>query len=117
MRVDMAAEGTFEYALIKLKMGLAVTRRGWNAPGQIVYMVQPDSYPPQTAIARLIFPQGPVPYDGYFALKNSRGTVSTWVPSVSDLLSDDWEEVDLALLQQKNQEAQWEEEDRDASEG
>lgn len=95
MRVSMAAEGTFEYALTTLKERKPVTRRGWNAPGQFVYLVPPASYPAQTGVAKAHFGEGAmVPYAGYFALKNAQGIVTVWTPSTGDLLADDW--VDLS---------------------
>lgn len=88
----------FGEALEVLKQNLAVSREGWNAPGQVVYLVPPASYPVQTGVARILFDGNPVPYEAYFALKNSRGTVSTWAPSVSDCLADDWYTVDLGAI-------------------
>lgn len=92
----------FGQALEKLKQNLAVARHGWNGSGQFVYLVPANAYPAQTGVAQLAFPQGPVPYEAYFALVNAKGTVSTWVPSVSDCLEEDWYEIDLAFMQQEN---------------
>jgi hypothetical protein len=81
----------FGQALELLKSGVAVRRMGWNAPGQFVYLVPANSYPVQTGAARTFFGEGTmVPYDAYLALKNSHGTVSTWAPSCSDALAEDW---------------------------
>ncbi|QYW01948.1 hypothetical protein CPT_Piffle_094 [Stenotrophomonas phage Piffle] len=101
MNVEMAAEGQFEYALIKLKANLAMSRRGWNGANQFVYFVPANEYPAQTGIAQLAFPSNVVPYEGYFALKNAQGKVSVWVPSTGDLLADDWYEFDMAAYFQE----------------
>lgn len=85
------AEGTFEWALAKLKAGFALKRTGWNGEGQFTYMVPPASYPAQTGVAKQHFGEGSlVPYQGYFALKNAQGSVAVWFPSVGDLLATDW---------------------------
>lgn len=84
----------FGSALVSLKFGRRVTRAGWNAKGMFVYLVPAASYPAQTGAAKAHFGENAmVPYDAYMALKNAQGTVSTWVPSVSDCLATDWHEV------------------------
>ncbi|UZV39869.1 hypothetical protein [Xanthomonas virus PB119] len=98
MKVDMAAQGSFEFALIQLKSQRAMTRAGWNGKGQFVYLVEANQYEAQTGVAQMAFPRSRVPYDAYFALKNAQGSVSVWVPSVGDLLAQDWEEVDLVPI-------------------
>lgn len=98
MKVDMAAEGTFEFALIQLKSQRVMTRKGWNGEGQFVYMVDANEYPAQTGVAKMAFPSNVVPYEAYLALKNAQGRVSVWVPSIGDLMAMDWEEVDPAAI-------------------
>ncbi|AVO23175.1 hypothetical protein RIVERRIDER_94 [Xanthomonas phage RiverRider] len=84
-------EGTFEWALSKLKSGLALSRQTWNGPDQFVYLVPPNQYKAQTGIAKTVFGQDSlVPYAGYFAIKTTIGVVSVWVPSTGDLLAADW---------------------------
>lgn len=81
----------FEQALTALKRGLIAARAGWNGKGMFVYLVPPASYQAQTGVAKFFFGEAAlVPYNGYFALKCADNTVNTWVPSVSDLLADDW---------------------------
>lgn len=89
-------EGTFSWALAKLKQGCALTRRDWNGKGQFVYMVPPASYPAQSIVAKAHFGEGSlVPYHAYLALKDAQGCVATWVPSVGDLFSTSWELAEL----------------------
>lgn len=81
----------FEQTLAGLKRGMVAMRAGWNGKGQFVYLVPPASYPAQTGVAKFFFGESAlVPYGGYFALKTADGMVNTWVPSVSDLLAEDW---------------------------
>lgn len=84
----------FGNAIRALKFGKRVARAGWNGKGQFVYMVPPASYPVQTGAAKAHFGEGSlVPYNAYLALKTADERVSTWVPSVTDCLSDDWQIV------------------------
>lgn len=81
----------FGYALAWLKVGAKLARAGWNGKGMFVYHVPAASYPVQTGAAKSHFGEGSlVPYNAYLAIKNVDNTVSTWVPSVNDVLADDW---------------------------
>ena len=78
-------------AVEALKKGAKVARAGWNGKGMFVYLVPAASYPAQTGVAKAFFGEGAlVPYSAYMALKGIDGTVSTWAPSGSDTLADDW---------------------------
>lgn len=86
---------TFGLALEALKRGQRVARAGWNGKGMFAYLVPANSYPAQTGAAKAFFGEGAlVPYNAYFALKGVDGTVSTWAPSGSDALAEDWEIVE-----------------------
>lgn len=86
---------TFGDALVELKDGNRLERRGWNGKGMFVYLVPAASYPVQTGAAKAHFGEGSmVPYNAYFAIKNVNDTVSTWVPSVNDCLAEDWQVVE-----------------------
>lgn len=63
----------FGSALIHLKHGDKMARKGWNGKGQYVRMV-PDH-----------FPMHP-----YFEICTVDSTFWTWVPSISDLFAEDW---------------------------
>lgn len=82
---------TFGLALEALKRGQRVARAGWNGKGMFAYLVPANSYPAQTGAAKAFFGEGGmVPYNAYLALKGADDTVSTWAPSGSDALADDW---------------------------
>jgi hypothetical protein len=86
---------TFGDALVELKDGSRLERRGWNGRGMFVYLVPAASYPVQTGAAKAHFGEGSmVPYNAYFAIKNVNDTVSTWVLSVNDCLAEDWQVVE-----------------------
>lgn len=81
----------FGQAIEALKAGQRVARSGWNGCGMFVYLVPAAAYPAQTMAAKTFFGEnGMVPYNPYFALKGVDNMVSTWVPSVTDALADDW---------------------------
>lgn len=86
---------TFGEATEALKAGKRIARMGWNGKGMFVYNVPAASYPVQTGAAKAHFGEGSmVPYNAYLALKGVDGTVSTWVPSVTDCLASDWQIVE-----------------------
>jgi hypothetical protein len=81
----------FQAALAALKVGGRVARSGWNGHNMFAYMVPEAAYPAQTGAAKMYFGDNAlVPYAPYFALKNAQDSVSVWVPSVGDILADDW---------------------------
>lgn len=79
----------FGHALEMLKANNRVARAGWNGKGMFIYLVPAAAYPAQTLVAKAVFGEM-VPYNAYLALKGVDGTVSTWVPSISDVLANDW---------------------------
>lgn len=84
---------TFGDALELLKQGNRLARKGWNGAGQFVYYVPENKYPannnPNSPVVGL-FENDLVPYRAYLALKTAQNDVATWVPSISDLLANDW---------------------------
>lgn len=88
---------TFGLAIEALKRGDTVARTGWNGAGMFVYLVPANAYPAQTGAAKAYFGEGAlVPYRAYFALVGVDGQVSTWVPSITDTLAEDWAIVSAA---------------------
>ncbi len=82
---------TFGLALEAVKRGARIARAGWNGKGMFAYLVPANSYPAQTGAAKAFFGEGGmVPYNAYLALKGADDTVSTWAPSGSDALAEDW---------------------------
>lgn len=80
----------FGSALGLLKSGKCVARSGWNGKGMFVYMVPENAYEPTTEAEKIHYGGSKVPYNAYLAIKNVNETVSTWVPSINDVLADDW---------------------------
>jgi hypothetical protein len=85
------AQMCFSGALLHLKGGACIARKGWNGQNMFVYMVPANSYLAQTDAAKARFGVGAmVPYNAYLALVGVDGSVSTWAPSVGDTLAEDW---------------------------
>ena len=66
----------FSRALIQLKSGSRLTRRGWNGRGQWVEMQRPD------AQSKMTLP--------YIFICTVQGDLVPWLVSQTDLLADDW---------------------------
>ena len=85
----LGGESTFSFsdAIKQLKRGLKLERKGWNGKGQYVRLVDPYNDK-----AFQVFEKEEL--DGtlypYFALKNSQNGFVPWVPSIGDLLAEDW---------------------------
>ena len=76
----------FGSALEALKRGDKVARAGWNGRGMWVTMATTSGdYCFDTNECFQLEP--------FFIIQNVKGTHNTWVPSVSDLLAEDWEVV------------------------
>lgn len=59
----------FSDALMWLKEGKRVARKGWNGKGQFCWMVPEGQCPARTEAIKGHFPGDMVPYGAYFALK------------------------------------------------
>lgn len=67
----------FSLVLDGIKEGKLYRRKGWNGKGLLVRLEKGVDY-----------------IQPFFVIVNTEtGVVNTWVPSVSDLLAEDWEEV------------------------
>lgn len=83
----------FGKALVALKQGKKVARKGWNGANMFAYLVPGGSYKSETDVAKKEFGDY-TEYNPYLALKTVTGKVSTWAPSGSDALAEDWEILD-----------------------
>lgn len=87
----MTENQNFGQAIEALKEGKRVAREGWNGKNMFVYYVPSTKFTALTDIGKeLAGEDGLVQYNAYLAIKNVNGTVSAWVPSINDVLSEDW---------------------------
>lgn len=80
----------FGQAVEAIKEGKKIAREGWNGRGMFVYYVAGGKYKVQSECIKGKFEDDLVPYNPYMAIKNVNNTISTWVPSVNDVLAEDW---------------------------
>lgn len=84
-----SGEMSFGMAIEAARNGFKISRTGWNGSGLFVYIVPGNSYPAQTDAIKGEFDNDMIPYNEYWALRGPTG-VSTWAPSGSDSLANDW---------------------------
>ncbi len=70
---------TFDKALLALKDGFAVTRKGWNGKDMYLLVQFPDDE------SKMTLP--------YIYMKTADAHLVPWLASQTDLLSDDWDFV------------------------
>jgi len=94
-------EFKFGRALELVKSGIPMARKGWNGKGMfIVYQKgYPDGIPcnKQTAEAWGMKEGDLFVCNPYLQIKNVDGSHSMWVPSINDVLANDWIIVDTSL--------------------
>lgn len=88
----------FSWALPLLKDGLKLRRKGWNGKDLVVALqpgydkVKANKHTRHVFDLRVGTELTVMPY--FQILNRQTGEVNTWVPSVSDLLAEDWEVVE-----------------------
>lgn len=74
----------FGWALQQLRTGNAVTRAGWNGPGQYLRLQVPDSQSKMTK--------------PYIYITTVQGDLVPWLASQTDMLGEDWQYPDTVRL-------------------
>jgi len=89
---------TFGLAIEALKKGFKLARKGWNGRG--MFVVYQKGYPQgipsnkQTADAWGMSEGDLFICQPYLQIKNVDGSHSMWVPSINDVLAEDWKIID-----------------------
>lgn len=87
----------FGQALEKVKAGEKIFRTGWNGRGMYVVFQKgyPDGIPcnHQTANAWGMQEGELFKCNPYLQIKNTDGSHSMWVPSIGDVLANDWDYI------------------------
>ena len=74
----------FGQAVEALKRGMRVQRDGWNGKGMFISFIEGAEQAAEF--------NAPVEwFNPYLTIRNVNGTISTWVPSINDVLAEDWE--------------------------
>jgi len=97
---------SFGHAVVAMKAGGKVARKGWNGKGMFLYYVPENEYAAQTDAAREYWKDKQtgkfgdslgtvyVPYGAYIAMKTAQENVVPWLASQTDVLAEDWEIID-----------------------
>lgn len=94
MSYKPSGEMTFGMAIEAAKNGNKVARTGWN--GKRMYAVIMPGYPKgvkvdkQIAKIHNVFVGAVMTFRPYWVLKTAQDDISTWAPSGSDSLAEDW---------------------------
>lgn len=87
----------FGQALTLLKNGGRVARHGWNGKGMFLFLVPGSTFKVNRAPLLGIYPEGTeINYHSHIDMKTANGEIVPWVASQSDLLEDDWVQVNGA---------------------
>lgn len=82
---------TFSEAVSALKIGHKVARTGWNGAAMFVFLVQGSVFKVNRPPLLGIYPENTeITYRPHIDIKTADGSIATWAPSNSDVLSDDW---------------------------
>lgn len=74
-----------------VKLRSKIAKENWNDKGMFVYYVPENKYSFSTEVGKSLADEDDkVSYNAYLTIKNVNGTVSTWVPSINDVLAEDW---------------------------
>lgn len=95
---------SFSEALILVKRGFCVRRRGWNGSGLFVFRQKPatvpaDIIPKMTSLydeakEQILATQDHIDYTAQMLIFNTNtGRANSWVPSSADIFADDWDLV------------------------
>ena len=81
----------FGQAIEVLKTGNKVTRVGWNGKDMFLFLVQGSQFKVNRPPLLGIYPEGTeINYRPHLDIKNVDGSIATWVPSITDLMAEDW---------------------------
>ena len=89
--IGVAPIGSFSWALMRLKEGAKVQRKGWNGKKQYIELATSISY---------INAEGKLINGGHIEMGNkaiafvgTSGVQIGWLASQADILAEDWEEI------------------------
>lgn len=85
----------FGDALAAIKSGKRVSRSGWNGREMFLFLVPGSTFTVNRAPLLGIYPEGTViNYQSHIDMRTSQGTIVPWLASQTDLLAEDWVEVE-----------------------
>lgn len=86
----------FGEAVEALKKGKLVARNGWNGKGMFLLLVPSSTFAVNRAPLLGIFSEGTeITYCAHIDMKCADGKIVPWLASQTDILSEDWEIVNI----------------------
>lgn len=85
----------FSDALIAIKEGKRLSRKGWNGKGMFVFLVPGSNFKVNREPLLSILGEGTeVSYRPHIDLRQPDGAIGVWQPSMGDVMADDWQIVE-----------------------
>lgn len=85
----------FGKALELIKAGKRVARSGWNGKGMFVFLVPGSTFMVNRPPLLGIYPEGTeINYHAHIDMRTADGQVVPWLASQTDVLAEDWQEVE-----------------------
>ena len=93
--VGVVPFGSFSWALMRVQDGAKVARRGWNGKGMFVFLVPGSTFNVNRPPLLGIYPEGTeINYHAHIDMRTADGQIVPWLVSQSDMLANDWEEIE-----------------------
>jgi Protein of unknown function (DUF2829) len=92
----VSVEYNFEHALVWLRGGRKITRKGWNGKGMFIYLVKPgsqDVFPDNDSTKPLVglYAEGiAIKFQPRIDMRFANGEHGIWTPTHEDILATDW---------------------------
>lgn len=91
---ELGSALTFSEALESLKMGLSVSRAGWNGNDMFVFLVKGSEFEVNREPLLSVLGEGTrVSYRPHIDIRTADGSISVWQPSMGDVMANDWSVV------------------------
>ena len=85
----------FSQILESIKAGKKAARLGWNGKDMFLFLVEGSTFTVNRAPLLGIYPEGTVVnYHAHIDMKTADGMVVPWLCSQTDMLAEDWMEVE-----------------------
>ena len=82
---------SFSHALVALKAGARLTRKGWNGAGMFVFLVDGSTFTVnREPLLSLLGAGVQVEYRPHIDIKQVNGSIGVWHPSMGDVMAEDW---------------------------
>jgi len=91
MNEDLEPQFDFSVALIAVKDGAKVARKGWNGKGMFIFLVPGSTFKVNRPPLLGIYPEGTeINYHPHIDMRTADGQIVPWLASQTDILADDW---------------------------